>query len=819
MAIDLQVLTPTRSLTLNSLGLDLDSAAVDGQAADIGVDAPAQTATFELPTALARGRHRLLVTYRGPISIQATGLYALDYKDAAGANRRALYTQFEPGDARRMFPSFDEPSLKATFSIDAVVPEGLLAVSNMPVASRTPASAGNVHVRFMTTPRMATYVLFFALGDFERAVRKVGSVENGVVVKRGYLGQASLALETSTTLLPWFNAWLGTGYPLPKLDHIVGPGRSEFFGAMENWGAIFYFEYAVLFDPAISTITDKQRIFQVVSHEIAHQWFGDLVTMGWWDDVWLNEGFATWMQHKAAETFHPEWSPTLSATSARDRAMEDDSFVSTHPIVRQIASPNEISQAFDQITYNKGQAVLHMIEAWVGPQKWQAGLRRYIAQHAYGNTRSDDVWAAMEAEAGRPVGSIAHQFTQQPGVPLIRVEDATCTDGGTQLVLSQGEFTADRPDKTPLGWDVPVLVSVGDKTSALQVHGGSLQAKLDGCGLVVVNSGQYGYFRTLYTPALFASLREKYAQLSRVDQFGLLADSWALGLAGDQDPSDALALIATLGEGTDPQVWQRAAGILSDLYRYSQGNSEWRRRVVDFARAKLAPRLASLGWTVRADESDTVTALRSSLIVALGRMGDPAVLTEARRRFAADSSDPIPAAIRKAVLEVVATHADDRTWQRLHSLAEAETVALRRTELWRLLGLSEAPALADAALALAITDGPGATNGAVMIRAVAEHDPDRAFAFAVTHQDAVGSRVDASARPAFIARLASGSSRPETLAALMSYGEASVPSDARQDVANAAAKIRHAMSVIDTRLPEIDHWLVANPPIAAGGAP
>jgi hypothetical protein len=268
---------------------------------------------------------------------------------------------------------------------------------------------------------MSTYLLFFALGDFERATAKVEGTELGVVTRRGAIDQARFALDSSKDILREYNDYFGVRYPLPKLDNIAGAGRSQFFGAMENWGAIFTFEYALLFDPASSTQHDRQEIFATAAHEMAHQWFGDLVTMRWWDDLWLNEGFASWMESRMTARLHPEWNTRLGAVGSRDGAMQRDSVATTHPVVQHIETVEQANQAFDEITYQKGEAVIRMLEAYVGENAWRSGVRSYMKAHAYGNTVSDDLWKQIEKAAGKPVTAIAHDFTLQPGVPLIRV--------------------------------------------------------------------------------------------------------------------------------------------------------------------------------------------------------------------------------------------------------------------------------------------------------------------------------------------------------------------------------------------------------------
>jgi aminopeptidase N len=455
VTITLEVLNPTASITLNATDLAFSRvtlAPATGGApitATASVDAAGQTATFTFAHPVAKGHYRLALDYQGLIGQQAVGLFSLDYDTAAG-KKRALYTQFENSDARRMIPSWDEPAYKASFTLEATVPAGQMAVSNMPIATTTVLPDGRSLVKFAATPKMSTYLLFFGLGEFERATAMAGGTEVGVVTTKGGAKQAAFALDASKAILGEYNDYFGVAYPLPKLDNIAAPGRSQFFGAMENWGAIFTFEYAMLLDPAISTQLDKQGVFATAAHEMAHQWFGDLVTMQWWDDLWLNEGFASWMESRMTARLHPEWNTALSAVNVREHAMARDSVATTHPVVQHVDTVEQASQAFDEITYSKGESVIRMLENYVGPEAWRNGVRAYMRAHAYKNTVSDDLWREIEKAAGKPVTGIAHDFTLQPGVPLIRVDGAACKGSNTSIELTQAEFSRDRPDKKAL---------------------------------------------------------------------------------------------------------------------------------------------------------------------------------------------------------------------------------------------------------------------------------------------------------------------------------------------------------------------------------
>ncbi|MDI1365601.1 MAG: M1 family metallopeptidase, partial [bacterium] len=775
--IAVEVVEPTRTITLQAADLTFAKAEIAGVgAATIATDEEAQTASFTFAKPLAKGKYVLAIDYAGKIFTQAAGLFALDYETEAG-KKRAIYTQFENSDARRFIPSWDEPFYKATFSVEATLPTGQMALGNMPIEKTTDLGHGQSLVKFATSPKMSTYLLFFGVGDFDRASVKAAGVDVGVVTKKGDTPKAQFALTSAADILPWYNDYFGTPYPLPALDNIAAPGRSQFFSAMENWGAIFYFEYALLLDPKISTQSDNQRVFTTVAHEMAHQWFGDLVTMAWWDDLWLNEGFASWMESRATEHFHPEWNTTLAAVGGREYAMSLDALATTHPVVQHVETVEQASQAFDGITYQKGEAVIRMLESYVGPDAWRAGVRTYMKKHAHGNTVSDDLWREIEAAAGKPITGIAHDFTLQPGVPLITIADQTCAAGKTTLSLIQGEFSKDAPDKAPLTWRVPVTVkALGGGEAKTLVTGGKGSVTVDGCGPVIVNAGQAGYFRTLYGPTRFAGVVQNFAKLPALDQIGVMSNTWSMGLSGYQPATDFLDLVSATPANADSQVLAEIADVLSSIDGYYEGMPAERAAFRKVALARLNPLFTAVGWTPKAGEPDTTAILRGELIAALGGMGDAAVVAEANRRFAADKTDPaaIPGPMRKTILNVVAQHADAATWDAIRAQAQVEKTPLIRAQLYSLLAATEDEALAMRALDLALTPEPGETLSSTMISRVASNHPDMAFDFALAHVDAVNGKVDSSSRTRFIPGLGAASSNPATAEKIRAYAAANL---------------------------------------------
>ncbi|MEA3045483.1 MAG: hypothetical protein QOH47_3321 [Sphingomonadales bacterium] len=807
--IDIEVIEPTDTIILNAAELDFASATIDGGArARVSTDADAQTATFRFPDRIAAGRHRLAIDYSGKINTQAAGLFALDYQTDQGP-KRSLFTQFEAPDARRFFPGWDEPAFRTPYDLRVTVPAGQQAVSNMPEAGREMRPDGSAIVSFRTTPPMSSYLLFLAVGEFDRITTTVAGTEIGVVTRRGAGEQGRWALESQAQILPWYNEYFGTPYPLPKLDNVAGAGTSQFFGAMENWGAIFTFENILLVDPAITSEARRQSIFEVDAHEMAHQWFGDLVTMAWWDDLWLNEGFASWMATKATAALHPEWEPLLGRVDGREQAIQLDSLRTTHPVVQHVTTVDQISQAFDAITYQKGEAVIAMLEDYVGETAWRNGVRAYIARHRLGNTVTDDLWREIETAAGRPVTAIAHDFTLQPGVPLIRVESASCAGGRTSVSLRQGQFSRDERDAQPRAWRVPVIASAGGRALRTLVEGGAAQAIVPGCGPLIVNYGQAGYYRTLYAPPLLARLTENYAHLRPLDQIGLLADNWSLGLAGYQSPGVALDLAEAAPADGNSRLLIRIAAILSQIDRMYDGDSAHQAMVARFAAAKLGPAMHRLGWSARPGEPANDAVLRGELINTLGTMGDPAVVGEANRRFAANDPSVASGPLRQTILGVVAHNADAATWERLRVMARDERNPLVKVQLYRLLGGVRDEALARRALDLAMTDEPGATSASQLVSSVAGEHPDLAFDYALAHRERVEGLVDASSRSRYLASLATGSADPAMVDKLGRYADQHLTPQSRGSVDRAIAAIRDRLRVRAERRPLITAWLEA----------
>jgi aminopeptidase N len=492
--------------------------------------------------------------------------------------------------------------------------------------------------------------------------------------------------------------------------------------------------------------------------------------------------------------------------------MAQDSLVTTHPIVQNVRTVEQANQAFDDITYRKGQSVISMLEGFAGPDVWQKGIQTYIRAHAYQNTKTDDLWSAVEQAGAKGLTQTAHDFTLQPGVPLIRVGPSTCQGGTTNVTLIQDEFSADRAAGSfnALSWHVPVrAMTVGGAPVTVITQGRETQVKVPGCGALLLNSGQTGYYRSLYQPAAASQLLASFARLDALDQYGLVEDQTSLSQAGYQPMGIALDFVNAIPFDARPELLDLGLENWSYLYRLFDGDPATQQRVAAIIEQRYAPVLARIGLVPQPGEAATVTTLRPGLITTLGRVRDPQVTAEAQRLFTALQSNPdaIPGSLKRTWLGLVATNADATTWEKLHAMAQAATIATERQNLYSLLGAAQDEALARRALDLALTDEPGKTISAGMISAVANQHPELALDFVMTHWDRVSQLVDATSQSRFVARLAGRSHKAETVTKLQAYANAHIAPTSRKPIDQAISQIQVRLASEPRIKSETSHWL------------
>lgn len=809
--VDVDVRQATASIVLNAAELTVSTATFDGKPVSFALDKTAQTLTLTLPQAASVGRHKVGFAWTGTINRSANGLFAIDYTNADGTPDRMLATQFEAPDARRFAPMWDEPAFKAKFRLAATAPKGQRAISNMPAASITPQADGSQLYRFDETPVMSSYLLYFGSGNLDRKTVDANGVQIGVVSRKGVVDQGDYALGAATKLLSYYNDYFGTPYPLPKMDMIAGPGSSQFFGAMENWGAIFYFENELLFDPKVMTESNRQRIHTVVAHEMAHQWFGDLVTPRWWDDLWLNEGFASWMEGKASNDLNPSWKAAAANVSGeRESAMGIDATAASHPIIRKVETVDQIGEAFDSITYLKGQAVIGMLESTLGADTFRKGIRAYMAKYKYQNTVTDQLWEELSKASGTNVASIAHDFTLQSGVPLITLSGSRCAGGKTVAMLAQGRFGLDQASKAPQTWHVPIRVATigGGETSTIVTGATPMPVSVGGCGTLVLNQGKGSYTRVLYDDAGHAAIVRDYTRLTLEDRLGTLGDDYALAAGGYQDLGRWFDLMARVQPEADPLEWQTVAGELArlnGLYKGTPLEQPLRAKTA----AILSPVLARVGFEAQPNEGALISNLRETLIGQLGTSGDAMVAARARGYVAALAKNPdaIPAAIRQPILATYATRATSTEWDKLLDLAKDERNPVVKNRYVRLLGYAEDESAARRALGLLKGNSFTPPQRAALLSAIAGAHPDMAFDWAVANKPLVDSFLEESNRATFIVGLGAGSNDPAMPGKIESWAAANLPEGSRGGAKRAMAQIAVRKAVADRLKPAVQTWL------------
>ena len=810
--VDIEVGKATDTVTLNALNLTIEAARIDedaAQAASVALDQRAQTATLTFPRPIAAGAHRLRIEFTSQINKFGRGLYYVDYPSEAG-RKKMISTQLEPADARRIFPCWDEPAFKASFELTVTVPQEFLAVSNMPVAREEPADEERKRVAFAPTPKMSSYLFVLVAGDLERATGEADGVTVGVVTTRGKVAHGRYALDSAIALLKYYNEYFGVKYPLPKLDLIAVPGG--FGGAMENWGGITFFESRLLFDPQSTSPTAQRSLYIVLAHEMAHQWFGDLVTMAWWDNIWLNEGFASWMQEKAADHFHPEWQVWLGASEAKQSTMAADARRTSHPIQHPIADESEAMAAFDGITYIKGQAFIRMLESYLGEDTFRAAIRSYMAAHAYSNATTADLWQALTMVSGQDVAAIASAYTEQAGVPLV-IAEVTCDDGERHIALRQERFTIHDPNAPPEHWRVPVAFGPlrALRPSATALLDGNSRIDAGPCSEPLkLNLGDLGYYRVQYDAATQAALAKSIGEMSAADRVNFLADSWAELDASRIPPGSFFALIDGIDPGDNRVVWDEIIRVftkIDQLERERPGRAAFQA----YARAKLRPVFDRLGWDQVVGEANDREFLRTRLIRVLGDFGDEVILAGARERFAEFLRNPasLRTALREPVTRLAGRTADRATSDLLRELARKATNTDERVRYYTALAAALDPELARQTLALSLTDEVPPSSVGTLIFGVAGEHRDLAWAFLQVNFAALGARQGPFFRDSFAANLLGNFSDREHAAELANFAPAHETAGGRRMSARTEETILTDADFVAQSLPAIDDWVKA----------
>ncbi|MFQ6012401.1 MAG: M1 family metallopeptidase [Thermoplasmata archaeon] len=688
--IEVMIREPTSAIAMNAIELEIPAAHAvlqDGallEPEEVSFDEGAERVTLAFAEPLPAGPAKVVLRFRGILNDQLRGFYRSRYANPDGEDRFMAVTQFEATDARRAFPCWDEPARKAAFDLTLVVPSELTALANTPVVREEDRDDGTKAIRFAETPRMSTYLLAFFVGDLAGVE---DTTADGTLVRiwtvRGKEELGRFALESALRILEYFNDYFGIPYPLPKLDHLALPDFAA--GAMENWGAITYRERILLFDPEASAALTRQFIVDIMAHEVAHMWFGDLVTMEWWDDLWLNESFASWIGTKAVDALHPEWQMwTQFLFQDTAGGLTLDGLRNSHPIEVPVHNPAEIREIFDAISYAKGASVLWMLEDFLGEKVFREGLRAYMTAHAYGNARTEDLWAALEQASGEPVRALMASWVRQTGFPLVDVESRR-DDGGLRVRLTQSRFLYEHlegPAKDETLWKVPVAIRRADGTRASflaeerTVDHAFPARTTEGPDWFKVNAGQTGFYRVNYPPEewerIFAAIRDR--ELPARDRLGVQSDAYALMRAGYVPATRYLSLTQAYAGETDASIWRELSANLRSFETLIAAEP-YLPAFQTYVRRLYRPVAQRVGWEAGPEEGHLDALMRSAVLGRLGAVEDAATVREALARFEGYLADPTSLApdLREVVYALAGQEGDTATYEALWRLErEAE---------------------------------------------------------------------------------------------------------------------------------------------------
>ena len=661
--------TTTNIFTLNSSELEIKNCHLIHKGKTIKaksiLDKKNETLTIQVSKKIS-GRIKICIEFTGILNDRLLGFYRSKYKDTSGRTKHLATTQFEAADARRAFPCWDEPAIKATFDVSLLVEKHMTAISNMPEKAKKNVNS-KILVEFERTPIMSTYLLYLGVGEFEFLHDNLRNIKIRVVTTKGNKKKAKLSLDLTKKFLSEYEKYFGIKYPLPKLDMIAIPDFAA--GAMENWGAITFRETILLYDPKTSSTRTKQYIAEVISHEIAHQWFGNLVTMKWWNDLWLNESFATFMATKIVDKFYPEWDYwDQFLDDAMSTAMSLDSLKSSHPIDVKVNHPSEIRSIFDSISYDKGGCILRMLEHFVGKENFQNGLKKYLKKHQYSNAQGSDLWNAIGDVSKQPVAKMMKTWINQIGFPLVSV-----TRKNSTLLLKQSRFLLEETKSSKSGtWSIPLIIEEGDSRTKKLMIKKSEQSKLKHKDRnFIINPGRTGFYRVQYDDSTLENLSllidEKI--IDYVDRWSLQNDYFAQVVSGKKNVHSYLDFTSAYYDEDNYISSLSLAHNLYSLYTISHKekfSDELRQHAINF----LGTIIDRLGWDKKRNEPHTNALLRSFAIVGLGKLGDKQVITEAESRFNKFLKTPnsLPADLQESVFSLVAWNGNESVYKKFMQL-------------------------------------------------------------------------------------------------------------------------------------------------------
>ena len=666
--ITINISKPTNLILLDAAELKIKKSHVIQGRKTITVTTSLNKKNEKLTIKLAKkikGKVKLCIEFTGVLNDRLLGFYRSQYKDQNGKTKYLATTQFEAADARRAFPCWDEPSVKSTFDVSLLVDKHLDAISNMPVSSKKIVDSKFLY-EFQRTPIMSTYLLYLGVGEFEYLHGKLRNIKLRIVTTKGNKNKGKLSLQFTKQFLSEYEKYFGIKYPLPKLDMIAIPDFAA--GAMENWGAITFREAILLYDPKTSSTKTKQYIAEVISHELAHQWFGNLVTMKWWNDLWLNESFATFMATKIVDKFYPEWDLwNQFLEDAMLQAMSLDALKNSHPINVDVKHPAQIREIFDVISYDKGGCVLRMLENYVGVENFRKGLKHYLTKYRYSNAEGQDLWSSIGSIAHKPVKPMMKTWIDIVGYPIV-----TAQRENSHVMLSQKRFLADGSKSSKTEWVIPIMIDEGNHQNSILLKSRNRKVPLKNTDSnFIINSGRYGFYRVEYDKASLENLSllvdEKI--LNHVDRWSLQNDLFSQCVTGVKQLQEYLDFTTSYHDEDDYITLLNVAHHLYYLYNLTI-NEKFSDEIRVYALQFLGSIFDHLGWDSKKNEKHTDSLLRSFVITALGKLGDKEILNESKKRFNKfiKNKNSLDADLQEPVFVLTAWQGDQKTHSKLTSL-------------------------------------------------------------------------------------------------------------------------------------------------------
>jgi aminopeptidase N len=701
--IDLTLAKATDVIVLNALQLKFDTvtAEADGKSltARVSLDTKLQQATFHFPRKLSPGAVTLKISYSGVLNGVLRGFYL-----SKTATRNYAVTQFEPTDARRAFPSFDEPAFKATFDVSLIVSQGDTAIGNTNIISDTPGPGEGEHtIRFATTPKMSTYLVAFLVGDFKCLAGESDGVPIRACATPGKVQFAQFALSGAEFFLHYYDNYFGIKYPMPKLDMIAIPDFEA--GAMENFGAITYRETAMLVDEKTASISAKKVVAVDVAHEMAHQWFGDMVTMKWWDNIWLNEGFATWMSKKPLAAWKPQWHIPEDEASDLNKTLDLDGGRVTRTIRARADTPSEINEMFDGITYGKAAAVLLMTENYLGEEAFRAGVHRYLQAHMYGNATAEDFWNTLQQSSGKPVAKIMESLVTQPGEPLLTF--GRVRDGSVEVTQKRFFLNPKETEDQPQSWTLPVCMKSSDDQPDCPILSATMQRlHVPQAEVFYANAGGMGYYRSRYDSADYQQLlRLVENALTPSERITFLGSQWAQAHAGMETVGDFLDLAAAVRNDPSSFVIATVSAAVRIIDQQVASTSQEHAQIAAWVRKNFASALSRLGPPAPGDAPDK-SLLRATLFEFLGDTGaDPQIILEAGKiaqEYLRDIASVDPT-LAPAALKVAAQNGNAAFFDQLQDISQTAGDPQLRIQTLQALARFRDPALVIRALDYAMS--------------------------------------------------------------------------------------------------------------------